>query len=546
MSASVGDSEASNVSTNIADVVAAARAGDYEQAYRLAGAAIAEGSRDAVLFEIVANWLIRQGPQADVATALESLNMLATGDPVLLVRTGLLLLRIRRPFQALELFDSAVVLRPDFARAHYERGVAFGILGRVEDMRMAHELAIALEPANADALGSLALIAARTGDSLQARSYASRSLESRPNCALAGAALALVDIRDGNFAQAQNRLDVFLADKALINDTWMDIAVSDAGDAFARQNRFPQAFAAYAAVGERRRNRQLATLQGRRAIDAVNRRIAYFRGSATWRPEETGDQDTPALGHVFVLGFMRSGTTLLETVLAGHPSICAMDEREFLADAARRYLFADETLDELRVPDEAELAAWRGAYWNAVKETGADVAGRIFVNKMPFNSLRLPLIARLFPEARILFAVRDPRDVVLSCFRHRFEANQLTFEFLRLDDCARFYAATMQLVELCRQKLMISVHEHRYEDLIDDFDASVSAVCRFIGVDWNDAMRDFVAASGVIAPRSQSAEQVRRGLYRGGIGQWRPYAAQLQPVMPDLSTWIARFGYPAD
>lgn len=476
---------------------------------------------------------------------LDQAYKLADGDPTLLVRLGQFLQRLRRPQDALAAFDSAIALSPEFAEAHYERGVALGILGKIEEMRAAHEHTLVLESGNAAALASLALIAARTGDVRTARDYAARSLSHEPDGALAEAALALADIRDGDITEAQRRLDRLLADGRLVNDTWIDIAVSDAGDAFARQNCFSQAFAAYAAVGERRRIRQLPALPGRRAINAIRQRTAYFRRTEPWPAGTVQTAPSPALGHVFLLGFMRSGTTLLETVLASNPAISAMDEREVLAEPARRYLFSDETLGELAALEEPECAAWRKTYWTAVEEAGGRAAGRVFVNKMPFNSLRLPLIAKLFPEARIILAIRDPRDVVLSCFRHRFEANPLTFEFLRLEDCARFYAATMEFVDICRQKLPIAVHEHRYESLVEDFDTSARAVCDFVGVEWNEAMRDFVTASGVIAARSQSAAQVRRGLYFEAIGQWRRYNAQLAPVIPILEPWIARFGYPA-
>jgi Tfp pilus assembly protein PilF len=535
-----------NVSTVTAAVLDAARSGDHDRAYELANAAIAQGNRDAVLFEILAGWLAEHGRDNEAAAALETLRTLAARDQLLLVRIGLLFLRLRRPQEALAAFDAALVLQPDFSMAHYERGVALGILGQIDEMRAAHERTVALEPGNADALASLALIAARAGNTVQARDYALRSLNFRPDSGPAGAALAVADIHDGKNTEAQHRLDVLLADARLANDTWIDIAVSDAGDAFARRNCYSQAFAAFAAVGERRRKRQLPAMENRRAIDAIRHRTAYFIRSAPWHVENEQTQPSPALGHIFLLGFMRSGTTLLETVLASNPAICAMDEREFLAAPARRFLFTDETLDELVALEERELSGLREAYWKAVEETDATVAGRVFVNKMPFNSLRLPLIAKFFPVARIILAVRDPRDVLLSCLRHRFDAHQLTFEFLRLEDCARFYAATMQFVEICRRKLPLMVHEHRYEDMIANFDASVHAVCEFIGVEWNETMRDFVAASGVIAPRNQSAEQVRRGLYSGGIGQWRRFSAQLEPAIPILAPWIARFGYPTD
>jgi tetratricopeptide (TPR) repeat protein len=546
MSTSAPENYDRSVTTGAAAILDAARSGDHDRAYELANAAIARGNRDPVLFEILASWLSRQGRDDEAAAVLETLQALAARNPALLVRIGLSFLRLRRPQEALAAFDAALVLQPEYAKAHYERGVALGILGQIDEMRAAHERTIALEPGNADALASLAVIAARACNTAQARDYAWRSLNFRPDSGSATAALAVADIHDGKIAEAERRLDGLLADARLANDTWIDITVSDAGDAFARQNCFSQAFAAYAAVGERRRKRQLPAMETRRSIDAVRHRIAYFSRSAPWHISSTTTHASPASGHIFLLGFMRSGTTLLETVLASNPVICALDEREFLAAPARRFLFTDETLDELALLEEPELAGLREIYWKAVEETDATVAGKIFVNKMPFNSLRLPLIAKLFPEARIILAVRDPRDVLLSCFRHRFDASQLTFEFLRLEDCARFYSAAMEFVELCRRKLPLMVHEHKYEDMIADFDASVRAACEFIGVEWNETMREFVAASGVIAPRNQSAEQVRRGLYSGGIGQWRRYGAQLEPVSQILAPWIARFGYATD
>jgi len=156
------------------------------------------------------------------------------------------------------------------------------------------------------------------------------------------------------------------------------------------------------------------------------------------------------------------------------------------------------------------------------------------------------LIARLFPDAKVIFAVRDPRDVVLSCFRRRFDMGPYSFEFLRLDDCARFYASVMTLVERYRQTLPLMLLDYRYEDMIADFESSVRGACRFIGIGWRDSMRDFSASADAINRRSASALQVRRGLYGDAAGQWRRYREQLAPVFPILQPWVERFGYPPD
>ncbi len=105
--------------------------------------------------------------------------------------------------------------------------------------------------------------------------------------------------------------------------------------------------------------------------------------------------------------------------------------------------------------------------------------GKVFVDKQPLNTVKLPLIAKLFPNAKIIFALRDPRDVVFSCFRRHFKVNATMFEFLNLTDSARFYAAIMALAEVLRDKLPLNLFEHRYEDMVVDFETRVRAGVRF-------------------------------------------------------------------
>jgi hypothetical protein len=166
----------------------------------------------------------------------------------------------------------------------------------------------------------------------------------------------------------------------------------------------------------------------------------------------------------------------------------------------------------------------------------------VFVDKHPFNTFKLPLIARLFPDARVLFARRDPRDTVLSCFRHRFQMTDPVWQMLSLEGVAELYAATMAMAEASEEAFGLFTHDVRLEALIADFDGETKAVCDFIGVPWDERMRDFaagVAARGVFTP---SGPQLTRGLNAQGVGKWRDYAGELEPVMPLLAPWVARFG----
>src|SRR5206468_12633749 len=115
-----------------------------------------------------------------------------------------------------------------------------------------------------------------------------------------------------------------------------------------------------------------------------------------------------------------------------------------------------------------------------------------------------------------------------------------------LEDAAGFYGAVMRLTEIYREKLPLDLYEHRYEDMIGDFEGSIRRACDFIGVAWTDAMQDFAAAAAAQKIRSPSAAQVRRGLYSEAVGSWRRYAKHMALVVPILQPWILRFGYMTD
>src|SRR5207253_8340698 len=133
-------------------------------------------------------------------------------------------------------------------------------------------------------------------------------------------------------------------------------------------------------------------------------------------------------------------------------------------------------------------------------------------------------IARLFPDARVLFARRDPRDTLLSCFRHRFQMTDPVVQTLTLDGAADLYAATMAMAEASEAAFGLFTHPVQLEAVIADFDRETKAICNFIGVPWHERMRDFAAGvrqRGVFTP---SGPQLARGLNAQGVGKWRDYA----------------------
>ena len=181
-----------------------------------------------------------------------------------------------------------------------------------------------------------------------------------------------------------------------------------------------------------------------RPLDEARRLADWFRraDAAEWRGAPASPPGAPR--HAFLIGFPRSGTTLLEKALASHPGAVSLEEIDCLGEAGRDLLADPGQLSALASIDEGEAGRRRTLYWTRVRERlGEDLAGKTLVDKMPLHTLALPVIAKLFPDAVILFALRDPRDVVLSCFRRRFRQNAAMAEFLTLEGAAHYYDAVM-------------------------------------------------------------------------------------------------------
>jgi len=527
-------------------VATAVAASEFRQAAELADSSLSFGLIHPALYNARALWAERQGRDEEALQEFQRARALAPKDPHILNAVGLCLTRLYRLDEALDAFDEAIRIDPAYSATHQRKGVVLGMAGRPAAAETAHRRAISLQPGNVEALASVASIAARNGDARPAETYATRALAIDPRNATAHAALALVEISRGEFALAEQRLRPLLDGPQLLGHG-RAVVLGLLGDALDGLGRYPEAFAVYGAANAELRKLHAPRFRGRTGmLEMVEKLIAYFDGVAgeAWNAVPHGEPvDQPARLHVFLLGFYRSGTTLLEQVLESHPDIATLEERDFLAEPAEHYLTSPEGLDRLSMLDEKAVAILRTTYWQRVRDHRVATEGKVFVDKHPLNTVKLPLIRKLFPQAKILFALRDPRDVVLSCFRRHFEINATMYEFLTLDGTARLYDRVMSFAETCRGMFPLELFEHRYEDMIADFDGRIRAVCEFLVVPYSETMQEFAGTAHNLDIRSPSAQQVRRGLYSEGLNQWRRYQAELASALPLLEPWVKRFGY---
>lgn len=531
-----------------AEVETAIAAGDWTKAHAVANKAISRGLRHPVFFLMRAQRMEAGGHLQFALEDYQRAADLAPEDPNIHERVGLCAMKLKEHAIAVSAFDAALACDPNQQQILYLRGLCLTELGDHEGAEKSFEMAIAVDPTAANALATLSTILVRKGDGDRARELAQRALSIEPHHPTALVSLSLADLAQKRYADGERVIRELIANDNLTPSNRAQ-AFTMLGDALDGQKKYADAFAAYCQANEHHQRHYFSQYSGNPGSEAARHLINFFEGERAerWRPaEDTVEVEGEFEGHVFLLGFMRSGTTLLEQVLASNPDIAALEEKGLLSEPGERYFTSIPGLQKLADIHGEELANVRRDYWKRARALLPATSARIFLDKQPLNTSRLPLIVKVFPKARIIFALRDPRDVVFSCFRRHLRVTGTQYEFLLIENCARFYSNLMRLAEICRNKMPMNLLEHRYEDMVQDFDGRIQAVCDFIGVPFTDAMRNFSEQKIVADLRSPSAMQVRQPLYGDGIAHWRRYADQLAPILPILEPWVEKFGYPKD
>lgn len=310
-------------------------------------------------------------------------------------------------------------------------------------------------------------------------------------------------------------------------------------DAEAAMQAFAQAHACQLRLAEQLVPQLLAADATALPTAAVRLSESGFRAWSD--PEPPAAEASP----VFIVGFPRSGTTMLEQMLDAHPGLRSMDERVYINDTIEQLsplgLRYPHDLGELTPQQCGRL---REEYWRLVANTVQLAPGQRLVDKNPLNMLRLPMILRLFPRARIILALRHPCDVLLSCYMQHFRSPNFMVMCSTLERLARSYVAAMESwfhhAELMRPALLVS----RYEALVTDFEGNARQIGEFLGVDDASpllAFHEHARSKGYISTPSYT--QVIEPANARAVDRWRRYEGHLAPVRSILQPVMERWGY---
>ena len=438
---------------------------------------------------------------------------------------------------AVAAFERAAELRPDLAVAHFNLATALAEAASFDRAETSYRAALA-----------------RSRDLLPAWLALGALHESRNR----GAALAaLVD--EARAAGVPERELAFLRARSLRREGRFEEALACARAAPASTDPAEKArltgelldklgdeAAAFAAFAEMNRH-DAAHPSNPRALAADYRRqlgeVAALTTPEWYSGWTAAEPDRIRPAPVFLVGFPRSGTTLLDTLLMGHPDVTVLEEQPVLE---RVNSALGGGLGKLADLDTNAVNRLRARYFAELDSIEPAAGGKLVVDKYPLAIGLAALIHRLFPDARFIFAERHPCDVVLSCFMTRFRLNRGAANFLDLGDSARLYDLVLGYWQRARAVFPLEVHDLRYEALVEDPRAALRPLADFLGLDWDERLLDHRATA---ARRdyigSPSYAQVAEPIHRRAAGRWTRYRPQLAPVLPVLLPWAERLGYPA-
>ncbi len=430
---------------------------------------------------------------------------------------------------ALDCYRKIVEIDPGNVRAHNDMAELLELAGRLDEATAHVQTALGLAPASYRARLNKARLQARRGEPAEA--------------------IALVrELLDETAADET----VFFQGEAEYRDYAQVSALKQFGALQASLGEYDAAFASLVSA-----NRKALDLEENRRLqpagDALLEQLERLPDLLTeermtqWASMERVD-DLP--DPVFLVGFPRSGTTLMEQILYAHPRIFTMEEKPVLAYVLLAAKASTDTLPSLDDVDAATIARWRKEYWDGAwqyvdrREGGADRTATV-VDKMPLYINRLPFIARFFSGAPAVVMLRDPRDVILSCFMQDFKPNPNMFQFLSLERAAAFYARTMRLYLRARQVLPLPFIEVHYESLLADLEGEARRVIAALGLTWDESVLDYRQKIGQRSITTPSSRQVSEPIHRRAVGRWRHYAQHLEPILPTLAPFVEAFGYDA-
>jgi len=451
--------------------------------------------------------------------------------------------------QADRCFEKAVRLTPGRSKALTEAGRRSQEFGNYAMAQRYFERAAAVGAPPAEALIALAELNERQARLDEATELVERALRIDADNPVPRLVRSRLDRLAGRLTEAEGRLRLLL--EARPSDIWVRARVYyELGEVLDRSARYDEAMAAFVEAKNLVRSAAAGHLA---TLGRIQQRVREMEQTVTtdvfsrWADDATSL--LPLRRFAILCGHPRSGTTLLEQMLDSHPDVCSAEETQILHDEAYLPLsrgFSSEAtvLQVLETASAARLRQSRDDYFRYTElYLGKPIAGKLLVDKNPALNVLIPAAARIFPEAKFLIALRDPRDVCLSCFMQPLAPNPVSSAYLTLEDTVTQYLSVMSFWRALLPRLRNPCLEVRYEDLVAAPGEIARKVLQFLEIPWDESVLRFDQHARTKSLRSPSYAEVSKPINRRAVGRWQNYRRHLEPWLSRLEPILRELRY---
>ncbi len=552
------------------------QAGQYEDAEKLSLSITQEFPKHQFAWKVLGATLKQIGKINESLVASQKSVQLNPQDAEAHNNLGVLLKELGRLEEAEGSCRKAITLKPDLAEAHYNLGNTLKELGKLDDAEASYRKAIALKPVYAEAYNNLGNTLKELGKLDDAEASYKKAIALKPDYAEAHLNLcellekmnrideisfvirnasrktlekkadflyyeALTEFQKENYKTADE-----LVKKININELLEKIqpaVLKLQGDLYHYKKDYSAAFETY-----KSQNKHVKDSLEYKKQDSENyfnkQREKLFQIEQLQQKKLYKSVIKPKwIQPTFLIGFPRSGTTLLDTILRTHSNIDVVEEQPMVIKMKASLGYVP-TISMIENMDNTAAEIASGFYLDELKKHIEVGKNQIIIDKLPLNILQLPLINQIFPEASFILALRHPLDCILSCWMQNFKLNPAMANMVELKRIVDFYDTAMSVLKLSKERYSLDIHRIRYEDLVLDFEENVTNLLTFLGLEWEEELINYqktaLAREKIKTP---SHSQVIKPIYKTASYRWKNYEKYLNPFKRQLEPWLRDYGY---
>ena len=277
-------------------------------------------------------------------------------------------------------------------------------------------------------------------------------------------------------------------------------------------------------------------------LDLQHRNTSYSKKRTQHKPTHDYNQIRP----VFLIGFPRSGTTLLDTILRSHSKLNVLEELP-MVEAMKKVIQAEGTFDFIHsFPDDdlCEFAAKTYIDLQSKQIKASYNKKDIVIDKLPMNLVDVPLIQHIFPKSKFILAIRHPLDAIFSNWTQNYKLNPAMMNMVDLDRAFDFYVESMKIYDSSEKLLNLQVHKIRYEDVVTNMKTEVTKLLKFLKLDWEDGLMNYAeTAKNRKRISTPSYSQVIQPIYKTSTYKWQNYQDLLSENAERVRPWVEKYGY---